>query len=62
MVFQSLSGWTQDLKNKIQGKWEMMQYDLSEDNDEDEEIATGIVWVFKSDNILLSIYPGRFHI
>ncbi len=51
IVFQSLSGWTQDLKRKIQGEWEMLQYDLSEENDEDEEIATGIVWVFMSDNI-----------
>jgi hypothetical protein len=51
MVFQSLSGWTQDLKKTIQGKWEMLQYDLSEDKDEDEEIATGQIWIFKEGNI-----------
>jgi hypothetical protein len=51
MVFQSLNGWTQDIKKTIQGKWEMLQYDLSEDNDEDEEIETGQIWVFKENNI-----------
>ncbi|HEY6143103.1 MAG TPA: hypothetical protein VIV55_06685 [Flavobacterium sp.] len=51
VVFQSLNGWTQDLKQKIQGKWEMLQYDLSEENDEDEELETGVIWVFKENNI-----------
>lgn len=51
IVFQSLNGWTQDIKKRIQGKWEMMQYNLSEDIDEDEEIATETVWYFKNSNI-----------
>lgn len=51
ILFQSLDGWTQDIKEKIQGQWEMLQYNLSEDIDEDEEISTETVWVFKSNNI-----------
>ncbi|MES2575689.1 MAG: hypothetical protein V4572_12145 [Bacteroidota bacterium] len=51
IVFQSLNGWSQDLKNRIKGNWEMLQYNLSEDIDEDEEISTETIWVFKNDNI-----------
>lgn len=51
ILFQSLNGLAQDLKKRIQGKWEMLQYNLSEDIDEDEEISTEKIWTFKSNNI-----------
>lgn len=51
IVFQSLNGSAQDIKKRIQGKWEMLQYDLNEENDEDIEISTEKIWVFKDNNL-----------
>jgi hypothetical protein len=39
------------LKQKIAGKWELMDYDLSEENDGDQEKPSGVIWTFKEDNV-----------
>lgn len=51
VVFQSQSGWAQSIEQKIIGKWEVTDYDTSEENDEEQEKSSGIIWTFKENNI-----------
>lgn len=39
------------LEEKIVGKWELIEYDLSEENDGDQEKPSGVFWFFKNDHI-----------
>ena len=42
--------WSQSLEQKILGKWEVTNYDVSEENDGDQERPTGIIWTFNANN------------
>jgi hypothetical protein len=43
-------GTSLDLEKKIFGNWELMEYDLSEENEEDQEKPSGVIWIFKSNH------------
>lgn len=49
VLFQSNACWSQ-IEKKILGKWEVTNYDVSEENDGDQERPTGIIWTFNADN------------
>ncbi len=51
VVFQSQSGWSQTIEQKIIGNWEVTDYDLSEENVGEQEKPSGIIWTFKLNNI-----------
>ena len=51
VIFQSQSGWSQTIEQKIIGNWEVTDYDLSEENDGEQEKLSGIIWTFKANNI-----------
>jgi hypothetical protein len=46
VTLQFQSGWAQSLDQKILGKWEVLDYDLSEENVGEQEKPSGIIWTF----------------
>ncbi|MGQ7947382.1 hypothetical protein [Flavobacterium sp. WC2509] len=39
------------LEKKLIGKWELSEFDLSEENDGDQEKPSGVIWIFKNNHI-----------
>lgn len=46
VTFQFQSGWAQSLDQKILGKWEVVDFDLSEENVGEQVKPSGIIWTF----------------